>query len=144
MKIDDAPDLPNIIYSQLSTDQKYLYRICLAIKMSNISKDLSREKPSPINHARWITLAARCCRRLYIAKSKECVSENLKLMVRYVLFVYVTNWFNIRFCSTIVNGSRHFLKMIINLRYMNEFVQQLLQPVLQNGAYTGLIQKTCF
>ncbi|XP_050517554.1 uncharacterized protein LOC126892123 [Diabrotica virgifera virgifera] len=58
--------VPELEYSDLSTDQKYMYEICLAISAGQCSLNLSTRNPGKLSHARWLTAANRML-RLYIA-----------------------------------------------------------------------------
>ena len=63
----DLPDLSDDEIKDLSTDQKYLYRILRIIKTGIIPPDFEKFNIGPLNHARWLTLANRIC-RLFISK----------------------------------------------------------------------------
>ncbi|GBM71590.1 hypothetical protein AVEN_212941-1 [Araneus ventricosus] len=47
---------------KLSTDQQYLYRICLAIKEGSCSSSVTDNSPGKLSHARWLTTANRLLR----------------------------------------------------------------------------------
>ena len=50
------------IFSDLSTDQKYLFLSVSSIRQGKIVKNLKHLKAGPLSHARWLTLACRLCR----------------------------------------------------------------------------------
>jgi len=70
---------------ELSTDQKYLYEMCLSISNGNCSIDLSRRNPGKQAHSRWLTTANRIL-RLYI--SMQSPTENFKILTEFILKVY--------------------------------------------------------
>ena len=100
MKVcESAPPLiylsPDII-KDLSTDQSYAYQIVTSIKTGVLPKRLSLLEIGPVCHSRWLTTALRFCR---IWVSKHGIGENLnklRLIVEYIVGVYVPNWFNIK------------------------------------------------
>ena len=53
------PKLPNhVIFEDLSYDQYYGYRICLAVMSGSMDQDLHFLQLGPIFHSRWLTLQA--------------------------------------------------------------------------------------
>ncbi|KAL4084226.1 hypothetical protein QTP88_028052 [Uroleucon formosanum] len=78
----NLPYLKNEV--DLSTDQKYLFEMCLSISNGNCSIDLSRRNPGKQTHSRWLTTANRIL-RLYI--SIKSPTENLKILAEFLLKV---------------------------------------------------------
>ncbi|GBN79846.1 hypothetical protein AVEN_76905-1 [Araneus ventricosus] len=76
-------DLKDI--KKLSRDQQYLYRICLAMKYGSCSSSVTDNSPGKLSHARWLTTANRLL-GLYIGTPSP--SQNLKILVNYVMLVY--------------------------------------------------------
>lgn len=85
--------VPNVDIEDLSPDQKYLLKISKAIQAGECPEDLSLSQPGCLNHARWLTCANRIL-RLYVSTSNP--SAELKIIVTYLLKVYVPQWFSIR------------------------------------------------
>ena len=56
------PELPNDVIDDLSTDQHYAYRICMAIITGEVDPDLESLDIGPPVHSRWLTLACRISR----------------------------------------------------------------------------------
>ena len=56
------PKLPDDIVNDLSSDQYYGYRICLAVMSGYLDPDLQKLQIGPIVHSRWLTLACRILR----------------------------------------------------------------------------------
>ena len=63
------PELPNHVIDDLSTDQHYAYRICMAIITGEVDPDLEFLDIGPIVHSRWLTLACRIL-RYYTSQEK--------------------------------------------------------------------------
>lgn len=61
-KVEADVELPEVIINDLSTDQKYLYEICLAIGEGVVSPQLASKQPGKMSHARWLTTANRILR----------------------------------------------------------------------------------
>ncbi|GBM36675.1 hypothetical protein AVEN_221946-1 [Araneus ventricosus] len=70
-------DLKDI--KKLSTDQQYLYRICLAINDGSCSFSVTENNPGKLSHARWL-IPANCLLRLYIGTPSP--SQNLIILVK--------------------------------------------------------------
>jgi len=69
----------------LSTDQKYLFNICVSIINGECSIYLARINPGKQAHSRWLTTVNRIL-RLYI--STETPDENLITLTEFILKVY--------------------------------------------------------
>ncbi|KAL4132835.1 hypothetical protein QTP88_009924 [Uroleucon formosanum] len=88
----------------LSTDQKYLFNICVSIINGECSIDLARTNPGKQAHSRWLTTANRIL-RLYISTEKP--EENLITLTKFILKVYTPMWFHIKMKSFCSLGSKH-------------------------------------
>ena len=78
--------------NDLSTDQKYLMHVCIAVSSGNCSLDLSLRNPEKIAHSRSLILANPVL-RLCVATGNS--TENLKTLTMYIMKVHVPVWFNI-------------------------------------------------
>ena len=63
------PILPTPAVDDLSSDQYYAYKICIAVISGNVDSDLAQLEIGPIVHSRWLTLACRILR--YYTSAKE-------------------------------------------------------------------------
>lgn len=117
---------------EFSTDAQYLYDMAKAISDGSISNDLANIKPGPIVHSRWLTKASRLL-RLYVATSDP--SNNLKVLVVYIMKVYVPMYFNIKYYSSVVYGSALFGKFIRWSQYLEPRLRIIVNNVVQNNAY---------
>lgn len=127
-----SSQLPVINADDLSTDQKYLYKICTAVITGKCPDDLAHKSPGKLSHARWLTKANRIL-RLYISTSKP--SENLIQLSHYVVKVYTPVWFHVKAHPTLQSGSRNFFQLIKNSRYLPSELKVVIDPVIQRNAY---------
>lgn len=100
---------PGIDDIELSNDAKYLYEIAVAVSSGVCSAQLASMWPGPIHHARWLTKASRTLRS-YIAS--ENPSNNLRVLVEFIMRLYVPTYFSIKYRSSCTQGSIHFFNLI--------------------------------
>uniref|UniRef100_A0A8D8R121 Uncharacterized protein n=1 Tax=Cacopsylla melanoneura TaxID=428564 RepID=A0A8D8R121_9HEMI len=74
--------LPLIDKEDLSSDQKYLLDMVIAITTGDCPTTLANRNPGILCHSRWLTTANRIL-RLYVSTEKP--TKELELMVTYVL-----------------------------------------------------------
>lgn len=132
-KIESA-DIPIILKTDLSWEQKYLYEMCHAISSGVCSAGLAKRNPGKVVHSRWITTANRIL-RLYI--STNTPSENLKVLATFIMRVYAPSWFSIKARPSCVKGAIHLHEMIQRSRYLPSNIKNIIDPVLQRNAYFG-------
>ena len=120
-------ELPEVKFEDLSTDQKYLYEITMAVISGKCSDDLSNRSPSKMSHARWLTKANRIL-RLYISTSNP--SNKLKLLAEYCVKVYAQVRFQIKTNPTCKDGPKNFWKLIKCSRYLSPQLKLMLDPVI--------------
>lgn len=125
-------EFPVVNIDELSTDQKYLYEMCIGIKSGLISSQLAERHPGKISHSRWLTTANRIL-RLYI--STKDPSSQLKILAEYVVNVYATTWFRIKFQSSCKYGAKHLYHMIKSSRYLPSEIKKIVDPVIQRNGY---------
>ena len=135
-------ELDQDIIDDVSTDQKYGYRIVMAIRAGVIPADLANMDIGPICHARWLTLANRIL-RLYVSKHglKGKVLSNLKLLVEFIIGVYFPMWFEAKVKHSFINGPLHVLRQLELVRQQKKKVQELVAPtVARSPWYSHLVQ----
>jgi hypothetical protein len=126
-------NLPSdLLREELSKDQLYLYDISMAISRGAVSLLLASYKPGPVVHSRWLTTANRIL-RLYVSTKKP--SQNLVLIVTFIMKVYGPMWFKIKFHPYCFNGAGHLYEMVHLIRYMGLKEKETVQKVIQNNAY---------
>ncbi|GBP43074.1 hypothetical protein EVAR_96336_1 [Eumeta japonica] len=116
----------------ISTDQKYLYKIVEAVSTGTFPNDLANKSPGKMSHARWLTRANRIL-RLYA--SVETPSENLITLATYIVRVYAPVWFAIKTHPSCKDGPRHLFKLIELTRYLPTTLKNIVDPVIQRNAY---------
>lgn len=127
--------MPNITeedWKHFRGDQKYLYRMALAIHTGVYDDKLASKKPGPVSTARWLTTASRIL-RLYV--SKQNPSQALQKLVQFIVQVYVPFWFLVKTRPQAIHGSRNVHKYITWLRDMPEDVQTVVRKSIKNNAY---------
>lgn len=118
----------------LSTDQKYLAEIYTAISTGICTDSLAKKNPGNMSHSRWLTTANRVL-RLYV--STELPSDNLKIIVTYIMKVYIPTWFDIKREAAIIYGVEHLFSMIQRSRFLNSRCRNIVDVVLQRNAFFG-------
>ncbi|XP_073811852.1 uncharacterized protein [Musca autumnalis] len=130
--LEHIPTMSADAENQLSTDVKYLYQIAQAVSSGSCSINLANIKPGPVGHSRWITKASRLL-RLYIATKDP--SENLKILARYIMKVYVPMYLNVKYYHSAVYGSALLGKFIQWTQYLPDNLRNIVNPVIQNNSY---------
>lgn len=125
-------ELPNIDKESLSTDQKYLYEICIAISQGRVTTSLANRDPGKLAHSRWLTCANRVL-RLYVGTQNP--SQNLKDLATFILKVYAPTWFDIKMKSTIANGPIHMFNMIRRSSYLCQNLKDIVYKAIQRNAF---------
>ena len=109
--------LPESVVSDLSGDQKLLYNLILTITTDQKVPNIEEYKNGPLYNARWVTFATAAM-KAYISKH-GLDPENykkLKLLVRYIIYVYGPTWFDIKTKPSMSDGPRHWFKLVTRLR----------------------------
>ena len=130
--IDFGYSLPVTNPGDLSQDQKYLYNCFYAIKSGECSEDLANRSSGRLNLSRWVTTANRIL-RLYM--SIDSPSGNLKVIVNYIMRVYIPFWFKIKTEKSIKDGARHFHTFIQLTRYLDKKYLDIIDPVIARNSY---------
>ena len=101
-----------------------------------ISKRLQDLEIGKVCHSRWLTTACRLL-RLWISKHdlpKKAV-KNLRLIVEFVVGVYMPNWFNIKVKHSWVEGPRHVMYQLELLRSQQKKIVDIVMPTVNKGAW---------
>lgn len=89
--------------SDLSTDQQYLFEICMAVSKGECTENLAKRDPGNYSHARWLTGANRILRS-YISDVNP--SEGVKIISWYIINVYAPVWFESKRAADISDAPR--------------------------------------
>ena len=132
--ISSFPKLPPHVIDDLSTDQYYAYKICLAIITGNCDDDLQYLEVGPVVHSRWLTLGCRIL-RYYVSLDEP--PQNLEILVNFCLTVYFPTWFEIKLYNQLTHGSKVFFNLIKRINSLtNQDLRQVAQNVVQrNGIF---------
>ena len=117
---------------KLSHDQKYLYDSFYAIKSGQCPENLVHRSPETINLSRWLTTANRIL-RYYMSEPKP--SSNLKLLVNYIMNIYIPFWFLVKKHHSINDGARHMFTFIKLTRYLDKKYLDIIDPVISRNCY---------
>ena len=128
------PLVPNSLIDELSADQYYGYKICMAVMISPsaINKDLKLLEVGGLSHARWLSLGCRIL-RYYI--SVEHPSISLATLAEFCIKVYFPNWFEIKNKHRITDGAKKFYMVQRVLLYANKKVTQIALKFLKQNVF---------
>ena len=133
--ISSFPKLPPHVIDDLSTDQYYAYKICLAIITGNSDDDLQYLEVGPVVHSRWLTLGCKIL-RYYVSLDEP--PQNLEILVNFCLTVYFPTWFEIKLYNQLTHGSKVFFNLIKRINSLtNQDLRQVAQNVVQRNGYFG-------
>ena len=121
-------------YESLSTDQRYLYEMCLAVKSGFISESLSKREPGKMAHSRWLTTANRLL-RLYVATPQP--SQSLVTLAEYIIKVYAPLWFEIKLRPHCYYGATHLWKAIHLSRFLPSAERDIVDKCIQQNGFYG-------
>ena len=118
----------------LSTDQNYLYEICLAVTSGQFHNDLAYKYPENMFHSGWLTVANRV---LGLYASVSTPSENSKTLTDFIINVYAPTWFDIKCQPKCVQyGPMHLWNMIRRIKHLSETLRkEVLESMVKRGAY---------
>lgn len=125
------PDLAQE-WDKLRGDQKYLYRMVLAVHSGVCDDVMANLKPGPVSQARWLTTASRVL-RLYISTREP--SKELKKVVKFIVQVYAPFWFLVKTRPQAIHGSRNVHQYITWLRNMPADVQTVVRKSVRTNSY---------
>ena len=127
------PDIPQSVVDELSGDQHYAYRICMAVMVGSVDEDLQFLEVGPIVHSRWLTLACRIL-RLYV--SKETPSANLQAIAHFCISVYFPTWFEAKKQNQIIHGAKNFFNLVHRIhQFPHSEIRSIASKVVQRNAF---------
>lgn len=122
----------NIGEWKLTNDQKYLIDISNAISTGVCTPRLAVRRPGKVHNARWMTTASRIL-RVYV--STKHPSDELVLMTKFIMKVYVPMWIGVKEKSTFNNGSRHLFNLIHLTRLHTPTLTSCIQQTIYDNYY---------
>lgn len=113
-------------------DQRYLYRMVLAINSGHCDGDLASQQPGRISSAHWLTTASRIL-RWYITQARP--TKTLKNLTTFIVKVYAPFWFLVKSQPLAIHGSRNVFKYISWIRDLPSDIQLAIKPTIKNNHY---------
>ena len=137
--ISDGPgleDLPDKVFRDLSSDQKYLRLAVLAVMTGAIPDQLKSLTCGPICHSRWLTLCSTLL-AMYMKKSglKGKSKKNLEIFVFFIITNYAPMWFTIKSKPSITQGPRHYYKQVQLIKILPKQVQNIVKENISRSAF---------
>ena len=135
-------EMPSDVINDLSSDQRYAYRMTKMITTGEVDEDLLQLRVGDSCPSRWQTTGNRL-NRLYVSKH-GLVGERLKklrLIVEFLVQVYFFMWFEIKTDSSIISGPYHKLKEVKLIQGMKEedddskLVKDIAKKFMEKGAW---------
>lgn len=126
----EMPD--NINDWDIRNDQRYLYRMVLAVNSGVVDEQLAEQSAGVISTARWLTSGSSVL-RVYVATRKP--SSVLRKLAQFVVQVYAPFWFLVKSQPKAIHGSRHVFKFICWIRQLPKDVQIIVQSTIKTNAY---------
>ena len=128
----DFPSLPDVVVDDLSWDQKYLYRICLAVITGSVEDDLAAIEPGPACVSRWNTLWCRIC-RVYVGTIRP--SPELKRIVSMIIMFSAPMWFIIKCNPGVTKGPLNTFRSLQLLKNLNAAKKKVAKKAIQRNAF---------
>ena len=128
----DFPTLSSELVEDLSWDQKYLYRICLAVITGRLEDDLAAIEPGPPCVSRWNTLWSRIC-RVYVGSTKP--SQELKRIVNMIIKFSSPMWFIIKCNPGVTEGPKNTFRSMQMLKSLNATEKKVAKKAVQRNAF---------
>lgn len=126
----EMPD--NIDDWDIRDDQRYLYRMVLAVNSGVCDEQLAKQRAGKISTARWLTSGSSIL-RVYVATPNP--SPTLQKLAEFVVKVYAPFWFLVKSQPKAIYGSRHVFKYICWIRQLPMDVQAIVQLSIRINAY---------
>lgn len=127
-------NIPPVKIADLSSDQKCLLELGIAINSGHCSSELALKKLGPISHSRWLTTACRIL-RVYIGTDKP--NKKLKVLTEFVMKVYLPVWFAIKCNPYCYNGAHNVWLSISLSRQFDKEIKRIIDPVIQRNSFFG-------
>ena len=130
--------MPPEIISQLSTDQKQLYRRYTAARTGILPRDVALSKSGNIVHSRWLTTAETFLEMWESEHGLEGeLLQRLETIITFIVSEYCPMWFDIKMKHSWLQGPRHVLKELSLFRLQSTEVQEILLPTLKRSAWNS-------
>ena len=129
----NLPVLPETVFADLSSDQKYLYLAVSSIKSGKIDDRIRHLTPGPVCHSRWLTTACRImCGYMKRHPFKGQDRNNLFILVFFVVTNYAPCWFAIKLRPHISDAPSHVLLAVQLLRLLPKKTRDIVTPYVKS------------
>jgi hypothetical protein len=109
----------------LSDDQRLLLEYMFGIGCGTVDEKYVKRKPGPVNHSRWLTTATRI---LILYTRTLSPSENLKVIVTFIVKSYAPIWFTVRVKNNFLLGPSVLFDMIQAVKAAEKYVSTFISP----------------
>ena len=108
--------------------------IIKAIRTGVLPDRVAHLEIGPVSHSRWLTTTPRFL-RIWISRHglKGKQLQNLKLIVEFIVGVYMPNWFNVKVNPSWVEGPNHVLFQLGLLRSQRKKVLDMVVPTIKRS-----------
>ena len=122
------PEVPQSVVDDLSSDQHYAYRMCMAVILGSVESNLQFLEVGLV-YSRWLTLASRLL-RYYV--SLEKTSANKSNIVEFCIMVNFPTWFEIKLKNKLIHGSQNFFNLVQRItKLSNKKIRETAFKVVQ-------------
>ncbi|XP_065676742.1 uncharacterized protein LOC136092430 [Hydra vulgaris] len=114
----------------------YGYRILTAIRSGVLPENLINLEIGRVSHSRWLTTANRFC-RLWVSVHflTEKNLRNLRLIIEFIVGVYFPCWFQIKVKHSWIDGPRHILFQLKQLKFQKKEVFGIVIKTVKRSAW---------
>ena len=129
-------ELPEDVFRDLSSDQKYLYLTVEAVRSGIVPDKLKCLTNGPISHSRWLTLASTIT-EMYMKKHRLSVKAKkyLETIVHFIVTNYAPMWFSIKCKPSLIEEPKHYFMQVQLLKLLPKKVQEVVKENTDRSAY---------
>ena len=132
IEVSDLHDLSDNVVTDLFRDQQLLYEYSRAVSCGQVPVNIARQKPGPINHARWLTF---CLTALIDYTRDISPSPNKRKLIEYIQKVYVPAWFIIKSHTNIQHGAKNVFSLMQLVKTQPKEIQDIAKKYVQINAF---------
>ena len=100
--------------------------------LGSVDANLEFLEVGGLNHSRWLTLG---CHILQFYVAQEKLTSNLSTLAEFLIKVYFSGWFQIKFNNKITDGPKNYLNILTQVMgFPNKLIQGITVAVLQQNA----------
>lgn len=158
---DRLNQLPTEVIDNFTSEQKYFYEMCMAVRRGIVPNGLSARNPGKLCEARWLTKANRIL-RLYVSTvdpsdklnrySNRISYEKLHFrsisfifylfnlytrLTRIIMYVYAPAWFFIKSHPRLVDVTRNVFQLIKLSAVLRQNEKHVFQRIMQINCFSA-------